>query len=85
MAQYVLYAPAERSVQSQGGIKTHGHAKEIITMDVYADNRGIIADGVPEIEEYMKEVLPNPEEIENFKKELLEIVVDITEFLPETA
>ncbi len=52
-------------------------------MDVYADNRGIIADGVPEIEEYMKEVLPNPEETEIFKKELLEIVVDVTEFLPD--
>lgn len=62
-----------------------GHAKEIITMDVYADNRGIIAEGVPEIEEYMKEVLPNMEEIERFKKELLEIVMDVTEFLPETA
>ena len=60
-----------------------GHAKELITMDVYADNRGIIADGVPEIEEYMKEVLPNPEETEIFKKELLEIVVDVTEFLPD--
>ena len=60
-----------------------GHAKELITMDVYADNRGIIADGVPEIEEYMKEVLPNLEEIEIFKKELLEIVVDVTEFLPD--
>ena len=60
-----------------------GHAKEIITMDVYADNRGIIADGVPEIEAYMKEVLPNPEETEIFKKELLEIVVDVTEFLPD--
>lgn len=60
-----------------------GHAKELITMDVYADNRGIIADGVPEIEEYMKEVLPNPEEIEIFKKELPEIVVDVTEFLPD--
>ncbi len=33
-------------------------------MDVYADNRGIIADGVLEIEEYMKEVLPDLEEIE---------------------
>ncbi len=61
-----------------------GHAKELITMDVYADNRGIIADGVPEIEEYMKEVLPNKEEIESFKKELLEIVVDVTEFLQDT-
>ena len=53
-------------------------------MDVYADNRGIIADGVPEIEEYMKEVLPNKEEIESFKKELLEIVVDVTGFLQDT-
>ncbi len=61
-----------------------GHAKELITMDVYADNRGIIADGVPEIEEYMKEVLANKEEIESFKKELLEIVVDVTEFLQDT-
>ena len=52
-------------------------------MDVYADNRGIIADGVPEIEECMKEVLPNLKEIESFKKELLEIVVDVTEFLPD--
>ena len=60
-----------------------GHTKELITMDVYADNRSIIADGVQEIEEYMKEVLPNPEETEIFKKELLEIVVDVTEFLPD--
>lgn len=63
--------------------KLMGHAKELITMDVYADNRGIIADGVPEIEEYMKEVLPNLREIESFKKELLEIVVDVKEFLPD--
>ena len=61
-----------------------GHAKEHRTMEVDADNRGIIADGVPEIEEYMKEVLPNKEEIESFKKELLEIVVDVTGFLQDT-
>ena len=42
-------------------------------MNVYADNRGIITDGVPEIEAYMKEVLPNPEEIESFKTELLRL------------
>lgn len=59
-----------------------GHAKELITMDVYADNRGIIADGVPEIEEYMKEVLSNLEEMERFKMEWLEIVMDVTEYLP---
>ena len=63
--------------------KLMGHAKEIITLDVYADNRNIISDGVPEIEEYMREVLPNLEEIERFKKELLEIVIDVTEYLPD--
>ncbi|MCI8614696.1 MAG: hypothetical protein HFJ01_06290 [Lachnospiraceae bacterium] len=31
----------------------------------------------------MKEVLPNPEEIESFQKELLGIVVDVTGFLPD--
>ena len=65
--------------------KLMGHAKELITMDVYADNREIIADGVPEIEAYMEMVLPNMEESELFKNELLKIVVDVTEFLPETA
>ena len=45
-----------------------GHAKELITIDVYGDNKGIIADSVPEIETYMKEVLPNMEEKESFKK-----------------
>lgn len=65
--------------------KLMGHAKELITMDVYADNREIIADGVPESEAYMEMVLPNMEENELFKNELLEIVVDVTEFLPETA
>ena len=64
--------------------KLMGHAKELITMDVYADNREIIADGVPEIEAYMEMVLPNMEESELFKNELLKIVVDVTEFLPET-
>lgn len=65
--------------------KLMGYAKELITMDVYADNREIIADGVPEIEAYMEMVLPNMEENERFKNELLEIVVDATEFLPDIA
>ena len=65
--------------------KLMGHAKELITMDVYADNRESIADGVPEIEEYMNMVFPDMEENELFKNELLEIVVDVTGFIPETA
>ena len=32
----------------------------------------------------MKEVLPSQEDSDIFKKELLEIVADVTEFLPDT-
>lgn len=62
-----------------------GHSKEIISINIYGDNRNIIADGVPEIEEYLKDVLPNPEAIKAFNKELLEIVINTEEYLASTA
>lgn len=62
-----------------------GHTKEIITMDTYGDNQNIIADGVPEMEAYMKEVLPDPEAEKRFRQELLEIVPNVSEYLPENA
>lgn len=65
--------------------KLMGHAKEIITIDVYGDNKGLIIDGVPELEDYIEEVLPNVEEMEQFKRELLEIVVEVAGLLPENA
>ena len=65
--------------------KLMGHAKEIITMDTYGDNKNIIADGVSEIEAYMKEVLPDPEAEKRFKEELLEIVPNVAQFLPDIA
>ena len=48
-----------------------GHAKEIITMDVYGDNSNIIEDGVPEINAYLEAVSPNLKEMRRFKEELL--------------
>ena len=65
--------------------KLLGHAKELITINVYGDNQNIIADGVPEIEAYMKEVLPDLEAEKLFKEELLEIVPDVSQFLPDNA
>ena len=62
-----------------------GHAKEIITIDTYGDNKNIIADGIPEIEAYMKEVLPDPEKEQLFRQELLEIVVDVSEYITQSA
>jgi hypothetical protein len=61
-----------------------GHAKELITLDVYGDNRGLIADGVPEIEAYIEEVIPKKSQEESFKEELLNIVIDTREYF-ETA
>lgn len=58
-----------------------GHAKEIITIDTYGDNKNIIADGIPEIEKYMNEVLPNLEQERLFQQELLEIVMDVSEYI----
>lgn len=62
-----------------------GHAKEIITIDTYGDNKNIIADGIPEIEKYMNEVLLNPEQEILFQQELLEIVVDVSEYISKMA
>ena len=38
--------------------KLMGHAKEIVTVDVYGDNQGILIDGVPEMDDYIKRLLP---------------------------
>ena len=38
--------------------KLMGHSKEIITVDVYGDNREIIAEKIPELEEFIQEVVP---------------------------
>ena len=63
--------------------KLMGHSKEIITMDVYSDNKNILADGVPEIEAYMKDVLYEADEEGKFKQELLEILPDINQFIQD--
>ena len=63
--------------------KLMGHAKEIITMDVYGDNKGIIEDCVPEIADYLDEVMPKDDASEKFKEELLDIVIDTREYLWE--
>lgn len=60
--------------------KLMGHSKESITMDVYGDNKGIIEDCTPEIEDFILDVIPNEAYIN--KEELLQIVVDAGEYMP---
>ena len=61
--------------------KLMGHAKEIITMDVYGDNRNLIAMSIPELEAFVDEVIP-AEKIVRFREDLLDIEIDVSEYLP---
>lgn len=61
--------------------KLMGHSKEIITMNVYGDNQNIIDDGVPEIESFINDVLPDAEQMDELKKELLENVIDVSVYI----
>lgn len=46
---------------------------------------GIIADCVPEIADFMEEVMTRPETDDEFKEELLDIVIDTGEYLDEVS
>lgn len=61
--------------------KLMGHAKELITMDVYGDNRGIIADCVDEIQPFIDEVMPTQEVGEELRTENMDIVIPVDDFL----
>ena len=52
-----------------------GHAKEIITLDVYGDNREIIADCVDEIQAFIDEVLPTEDLDREVQTENIAVVI----------
>ncbi|MCD7737107.1 MAG: site-specific integrase [Lachnospiraceae bacterium] len=58
-----------------------GHAKEIITMDVYGDNANIIPEEIPELLSYMEKVMPHREEAED--DDISKIEIDVSRFLKE--
>lgn len=60
-----------------------GHAKEIITMDVYGDNANIIPEDVPELLAYMEEVMPTESCDDSVKKDMLDVEVDVEQLMPE--
>lgn len=61
--------------------KLMGHAKELITLDVYGDNKGIIADCVDEIQPFIDEVMPKQEVGEELRTENMDIVISVDDFL----
>ena len=60
--------------------KLMGHAKEIITMDVYGDNRGIIADCADETQPFINEVIPRDETDAKLKTENIDIVISAEDY-----
>ena len=59
--------------------KILGHAKEIVTADIYVDNQEIIADGVSELSEYMNEVIPEKSVDFNEKENVFDYsYIDVT-------
>ena len=58
-----------------------GHAKEIITLDVYGDNRGIIADCVDEIQAFIDEVLPTEDLDREVQTENIDVVISAEDYL----
>ncbi len=61
--------------------KLMGHAKELITMDVYGDKRGIIADCVDELQPFIDEVIPKAGDDEELNTENIDVVIRAEDFL----
>lgn len=61
--------------------KLMGHAKELITMDVYGDKRGIIADCVDELQPFIDEVMPDLDEDEMIATENLDVMISVEDYL----
>ncbi|MGN8753574.1 hypothetical protein [Blautia sp. HCP3S3_C12] len=56
-----------------------GHARELITMDVYGDNGNIIAEEIPpELLSYMEEVLP--EKKKDNTENVLDTMINVEKF-----
>lgn len=57
-----------------------GNAKELISLDIYGDNREIIADCVDVIQPFIDEVLPVKKNYQLLEQELLEIMVPAEDY-----
>ena len=63
--------------------KLMGHAKELITMDVYGDNANIIPEEIPELLTYMDEVMPEKSNGNIVKNSVQDIIIDMDKYLPK--
>ena len=64
--------------------KLMGHAKELITLDIYGDNSNIIPEEVPELLSYMEDVVPKKDTKQSMEANVLDTVIDVGSFLSKT-
>ena len=62
--------------------KLMGHAKELITVDVYGDNQNIIPEEIPELLSYMEDVMPKKNDTPNQQDKILDADIAMEEYLP---
>lgn len=62
--------------------KLMGHAKELVTVDIYGENSNSIPDEIPKLLAYMKEVMPTQEVQKNVSPNVLDTVIDVEMHLP---
>ena len=62
--------------------KLMGHAKELITVDVYGDNQNIIPEEIPELVSYMNDVMPKKRSGQDLKDVVLDTVIETENYLP---
>ena len=60
-----------------------GHAKELVTMDVYADNANIIPEEIPVQLSYMDEVMPDKSGNGDSESNIQDIMIDMDAYVPE--
>ena len=61
-----------------------GHAKELITLDVYGDNSNIIPEEIPELLSYMEDVVPKKDAKQGAAVNVQDTVIDVGLFLSKT-
>ena len=60
-----------------------GHAKELITVDVYGDNQNIIPEEIPELVSYTNDVMPKKRSGQDLKDVVLDTVIETEKYLPD--
>ena len=63
--------------------KLMGHAKELITVDVYGDNQNIIPEEIPELVSYMNDVMPKKRSGQDLKDVVFDTVIETEKYLPD--